>query len=271
MSVNTNPTDAKVAPVASDPPSYTDATSSNSAPVYGDGNVFTDQPTMSYTATTPEPYTPRKKGWMTGIFDCFVDPASGTKALCCPCVSYAQTRHRLHAPNTPAPVLSTPCLGYCLVMSCFPGAEFIFGFMQRGDIRNRLNIDHSLPKGTVSPASASREPGKMRMFESMDSAGGCIDDFWRHFFCAPCSLAQEDREVSRWEREVAGGEGWCDDDEELGGFRGVETTRGEEGISEEGERLLGFPFFHVYFTFLLSLLGIIIGQGGSVRWFGRIG
>jgi len=59
------------------------------------------------------------------------------------------------------------------------------------------------------------------------------------FFCAPCSLAQEDREVSRWEREVAGGEGWCDEDEELGGFRGVETTRGEEGISEEGERLLG--------------------------------
>lgn len=77
MSVNKNPTDAKVAPVASDPPSYTDATSSNSAPVYGDGNVFTDQPTMSYTATTPEPYTPRKKGWMSGMFDCFVDPASG--------------------------------------------------------------------------------------------------------------------------------------------------------------------------------------------------
>jgi len=238
MSVNKNPTDAKVAPVASDPPSYTDATSSNSAPVYGDGNVFTDQPTMSYTATTPEPYAPRKKGWMSGMFDCFVDPASGSKALCCPCVSYAQTRHRLHAPNTPAPVISTPCLGYCLVMSCFPGAEFIFGFMQRGDIRNRLNIDHSLPKGTVSPVSTLGEPGRTRMFESMDSAGGCVDDFWRHFFCAPCSLAQEDREVSRWEREVAGGEGWCDEDEELG-FRGVETTREEEGISEEGERLLG--------------------------------
>jgi hypothetical protein len=75
IDVKTVPSDVKVAPITADPPSYNDATSSESATVYGDGNLFTDRPTMSYTST-PEPYAPRKKGWGTGFFDCFADPSS---------------------------------------------------------------------------------------------------------------------------------------------------------------------------------------------------
>ena len=165
------------------------------------------------------------------------------KALCCPCISYAQTRHRLHSPNTPAPVISTPCLGYCLVGSCFPGAEFIFGFLQRGDIRNRLAIDHMLPYGSSSSVASPGQAGRTRVLESMESAGGFLDDVWRHFFCSSCSLAQEDREVRKWESDISNGDRW-NDDEELGP-REVDTARdeediNEEGVSEEGERLLGF-------------------------------
>lgn len=71
----------------------------------------------------------------------------------------------------------------------------------------------------------------MRVFETMESAGGFVDDVWRHFFCACCSLAQEDREVRRWEQEVAMGDG----------LEGLEEGRGEEGetgVGEESERLL---------------------------------
>lgn len=75
----------------------------------------------------------------------------------------------------------------------------------------------------------------MKVFETLESAGGFVDDVWRHFFCSCCALAQEDREVRRWERVVAMGDGLDGLDEEAGG-RGVV---GEEGIREEGERLLG--------------------------------
>lgn len=82
--------------------------------------------------------------------------------------------------------------------------------------------------------NVSEEP-QVRVFETMESAGGFVDDVWRHFFCACCSLAQEDREVRRWEQEVAMGDG-------LDGLEGEEGGRGvvgETGVGEEGERLLG--------------------------------
>lgn len=74
----------------------------------------------------------------------------------------------------------------------------------------------------------------MRVFETMESAGGFVDDVWRHFFCACCSLAQEDREVRRWEQEIAMGDG-LEGLESEQHDRGVE---GETGVDEESERLL---------------------------------
>ncbi|KAH0613914.1 uncharacterized protein H6S33_005800 [Morchella sextelata] len=240
------PRDTKVDPMVTEPPSYTDATSATSSSTpYGDGNVFTDlpRPTMTYSAARREPYQPRRKGWSYGFFDCLRDPASTAKAVFCPCVSYAQTRHRLHSPNTPAPVFSAPCLGYCLVASAIPGAEFIFGFLQRGDIRNRLAIDHTLPIGAMAatptptgqgirlPSSEFQDDApQVKVFETLESAGGFMDDVLRHFFCTCCSLAQEDREVRRWEQVVAMGEGL----EEAPVRRDV-----EDGETEEAERLLG--------------------------------
>lgn len=71
----------------------------------------------------------------------------------------------------------------------------------------------------------------------MESAGGFMDDVWRHFFCACCSLVQEDREVRHWERLVAMGEGLdAFDDEAFAPVR--RGAAREEGVREEGERLL---------------------------------
>lgn len=81
----------------------------------------------------------------------------------------------------------------------------------------------------------------MKVFENLESAGGFVDDVWRHFFCACCALAQEDREVRRWERVSAMGEGLdgLDGSADEDGFIGRGGVVGEEGIREEGERLLG--------------------------------
>lgn len=75
--------DTKVAPMVSDPPSYSDATGTSSSTAYGDGNVFTDlpRPTMAYSAARREPYQPRRKGWSFGFFDCFRDPGASTFTL----------------------------------------------------------------------------------------------------------------------------------------------------------------------------------------------
>jgi len=213
------------------PPSYTETPGSNK--VMGDGNVYSDlpRPGMTYAAGQAQTYVPRaeRKSWTVGFFDCFSDPGSCAKAFCCPCVSYGQTRHRLHSPNTPAPVCSTPCLGYCLTASFFPGAESIFGLLQRNELRQRLNINQRpcgeneirLPGGRHAPAQENA------WFESLHTATGFLDDAWRHFFCGCCSLVQEDREVRSWEKEV-------EEEGDLGSLTVV-----EEGIEEEGDRLLG--------------------------------
>ncbi|KAL7275952.1 hypothetical protein RUND412_001076 [Rhizina undulata] len=232
-------TDSKKAPLIDStpvaPPSYSDATN---AATYGDGNVFTDAPrgaTMDYSEARREEYQPReRKGWSVGFFDCFSDPRAAVKAYLCPCVSYAQTRHRLHSPNTPAPLISTPCLGYCFTGTCFPGAEFIFGFLQRGEIRNRLEIGHVPNSISLGAAGRTREV-KASVFENWDNAKGFVDDVARHMFCSCCALTQEDREVRAWEaRERMEGLGEWDEEEGR-----AAVVIGEEGIREEGERLLG--------------------------------
>jgi hypothetical protein len=64
------------------------------------------------------------------------------------------------------------------------------------------------------------------MFENLHSAAGFLDDTWKHLFCGCCALAQEDREVRRWESE------WED-----GALESFDQER--EHVDEEGERLLG--------------------------------
>jgi Cys-rich protein (TIGR01571 family) len=235
MTAPTKPTDNKNAALLQKdeqeaPPSYSET--SGSTIVIGDGNAFSDipRPGMTYGPGRSEAYVPRaeRKGtWSFGFFNCLSDPGAAAKACCCPCVSYGQTRHRLHAPGTEPPIFSTPCLGYCLTASFLPGAESIFGLLQRSELRQRLGIDQGpqesrirLPggRGTVRASGSSGT-----MFENLHAATGFLDDAWRHFFCGCCALTQEDREVRLWEKE------W-----EEGGLENLEG-----GIEEEGERLLG--------------------------------
>ena len=225
---STPPSDSKTASLRTSdqeeaPPSYTET----SAPkVIGDGNVFSDMPrpgSMSYAPpATRSAYVPRAErpgSWSFGMFSCFGDMNSGdhfhlrpfsrpssspadflaaTKACCCPCVSYGQTRHRMQNPGSEAPVFTAPCLGYCLTLSFFPGAESIFGLLNRNELRARLDIDQA-PRRVQLPGA----PAAPSMFEGAAQASGFLDDAWRHVFCGCCALAQEDREVRRWEAEVA--------------------------------------------------------------------
>ncbi|CCX07782.1 PLAC8 family-domain-containing protein [Pyronema domesticum] len=219
------------------PPSYADS-SKPAPPVIGDGNVFSDlprpgmtRPGMTYGPGQAQVYIPRdRKGtWSFGLFSCFSDPAAAIKACFCPCVSYGQTRHRLHNPNSEAPVFSTPCLGYCLTGSFIPGAESIFGLLNRNELRQRLDIDQP-PQRIVLPGGRTAPPNNVSMFEGVQSAIGFAHDSAAHLFCGCCALTQEDREVRLWERQM--------EEEGLSDLRGLRQDE-EEAVLAEGDHLLG--------------------------------
>lgn len=120
-------------------------------------------------------------------------------------------------------------MSYAIAASCLPGSQYIFGMLQRNSIRQYLNIDQ--PKKSVRMNDAS-DSGRAAIFESMQQMVGFLDDAVRHVFCHCCALAQEEREVLRWEREEL----------EEGFARGEDLERGVVGEGEvraEGERLLG--------------------------------
>ena len=253
------------------PPSYAASAAAPKAPaVIGDGNVFSDLPrpgmSMNYGPGQQQPYESwaRRSGngtgtWSNSLFACFGDMGATAKACCCPCVSYGQTRHRLHHPNTDAPLVSTPCLGYCLAGSAMPGSESIFGLLNRSELRERLDIDQPpapaarprpvrLPGSPASPAAAgatsARPCGVGSLFENYHAALGFLDDALKHLFCGCCALVQEDREVRLWERQLL--EGGCLGDLEAalahpadGPPDGQRDEPEEDRVREEGEQLLG--------------------------------
>lgn len=193
--------------LAEAPPSYSETPRT----LIGDGNIFTHSPPMEmlYAPTDTQPYVPRSERltWTFGFFDCFRDPGAALKACCCPAVSYGQTRHRLHSPNTKPPIFSTPCLGYCLAACCLPGSESIFGLLNRNDIRRRLEIDQPEPENSTHISSQDNMNGGQKLFERLPQAAGFIDDTLRHVFCGCCALVQEDREIRSWEARCQGGNG----------------------------------------------------------------
>ncbi|TGZ82491.1 PLAC8-domain-containing protein [Ascodesmis nigricans] len=226
-------TDSKKVPLLSDqddapegaPPSYAESAATGLPEPFSDGHIFSDhprQPSMIYSAAARENYTSRreKASWSAGFFGCFEDSISCLKACFIPCVSYGQTRHRIHHPGTPAPVFSGPCIGYLTACCCLPGSEHIFGMLQRNEIRRTLDIDQ--PKTSVQMGSSGRDGG----FERIQNTIGFLDDAVKHLFCACCSLAQEEREVLRWEH-----------DQVEGGLTGVLME--DDQVRAEGERLLG--------------------------------
>lgn len=249
------------------PPSYAASAATSKPPlVVGDGNVFSDLPrpgmTMNYGPGQQQPYEPsaRRGGasgrgtWTNSLFACFSDTGATAKACCCPCVSYGQTRHRMHHPNTDAPLVSTPCLGYCLAAFVMPGSESIFGLLNRSELRARLDINQPpapaarprplrLPGSPASPtaAAAARPCGVGSLFENTHTALGFLDDALKHFFCGCCALVQEDREVRLWERQLLE-DGCLGDLEAATGYGlpdGQHDEPEEDCVRQEGERLLG--------------------------------
>lgn len=101
--------------------------------------------------------------WSSGIFDCDQDCGSFVLGCCCPCIQYGTNMDILSKSGCAGPC----CSYYCL--ACV-GCHCIIGSSGRGNIRNRYLI-----------------PGD-----------GC-EDCLLHYFCIPCVLSQEYRELMKRE------------------------------------------------------------------------
>ncbi|KAF9456953.1 PLAC8 family-domain-containing protein [Collybia nuda] len=121
--------------------------------------------------------------WSNGLCDCCGDAGTCVLAWCCPCVVYAQNKQRLEHLNskgTPDPergggFCSGDCWVHGLITGCC-GLGWILQLGPRGNSRSRYNI-----KG--------------------GGCGDCCSIFW----CNPCALTQESREIELEEQSFHAG------------------------------------------------------------------
>src|SRR5208282_1726260 len=92
----------------------------------------------------PQPQTFKHGSFQNHFCSCFDDCGMCCLGCWCPCIVFGKTRARLHTPSLPReelPCCSGACCGYAtLLLLCTP-FQCILGWMQRGDIRARYEIE----------------------------------------------------------------------------------------------------------------------------------
>ncbi|KAM0790535.1 hypothetical protein ACM66B_003405 [Microbotryomycetes sp. NB124-2] len=146
--------------------------------------VYEKQPQMQVqpgAAQAPEGHVhvqgTAPRNWSTGLCEC--DFGGFLKSCCCPCISYGENYERLSSLSKTGRPAADPSCGtmgwaFCAV-HCFTGCAWILDLIQRGNLRERYNIQGS---------------------------GGA--DCCTSFCCLPCSLEQQKRELQREEAMFTG-------------------------------------------------------------------
>ncbi|EJD54786.1 PLAC8-domain-containing protein [Auricularia subglabra TFB-10046 SS5] len=120
-----------------------------------------------------------EREWSNGLCSCFGDCGTCCVAWCFPCIVYGQNKTRrehLEQQGFPHPTGGESCGSDCLlhgaITACF-GFGWIFQIGERGATRRRYNIEGG-------------------------GCGDCCSTFW----CNPCALTQESREIQQEEESM---------------------------------------------------------------------
>ena len=84
--------------------------------------------------------------------------------------------------------------------------------LQRNELRRKLGIEQPVEDAGVGFGGRERETSEAWRVNALHAVGA-LEDAVMHFFCQPCALAQEEREVVRWEEEGKGGVALGDEEE----------------------------------------------------------
>ncbi|KAM6492053.1 PLAC8 family domain containing protein [Amanita muscaria] len=128
------------------------------------------------------PFTNGTREWSNGLFDCFGDCGTCVHAWFCPCMVYSKNKHRVEYlnqngrpdPDSGGSGVDGDCAMHCCLTVLFNGG-FILQMPNRGAIRNRYNIE-----------------------------GSTWMDCLTSFYCKPCVLTQESREIGLEEQSLMG-------------------------------------------------------------------
>jgi Cys-rich protein (TIGR01571 family) len=92
-----------------------------------------------------DPMPQFKKGsFQHGLCSCCSVCSTCCLGCWCPCILFGRTRQRMLNPEMPKEAQSCcngDCMGYAVVAAFCPGFTFIFGWMNRRDIRAKYDID----------------------------------------------------------------------------------------------------------------------------------
>ncbi|TFK71588.1 PLAC8-domain-containing protein [Pluteus cervinus] len=128
------------------------------------------------------PYEQDGRAWSEGLFGCCSEPGTCVKSWFCPCVQFAQNKQRVEYledqgafdPDHGGGFFSGDCFLHCLLQGCL-GGGWILQIGERGTVRNRYRIK-----------------------------GGAFSDCCTIYWCNPCALTQESRELELEEASL----GW---------------------------------------------------------------
>ncbi|KAN0139505.1 PLAC8 family domain containing protein [Lactarius tabidus] len=121
-----------------------------------------------------------QRDWSHGLFDCTEDCGLCFHATCCSCVVYSKNKQRLEhlqSHGTPLPGGGERCTADCsiyglLILPCY---AWVMLMKSRANVRSRYNIH-----------------------------GSDRDDCLTAYFCRPCALTQQSREIELEENSFEG-------------------------------------------------------------------
>ena len=99
---------------------------------------------LPMTAFQQQPQAFKQGSFQNHFCSCFDDCGTCCLGCWCPCILYGQTRARLQNPYLPReqlPGCSGSCCGFAAVLLFCAPFQCIFGWLQRGDIRERYGIE----------------------------------------------------------------------------------------------------------------------------------
>jgi Cys-rich protein (TIGR01571 family) len=95
-------------------------------------------------AQPQQPQTFKARSFQNGLCSCCSPCSTCCLGCWCPCILFGRTRSRLHKPDlkrSELPYCTGACCGYAAVAMLCPGWQCIFGWMQRGEVRARYDIE----------------------------------------------------------------------------------------------------------------------------------
>ncbi|PPR05319.1 hypothetical protein CVT26_011577, partial [Gymnopilus dilepis] len=150
------------------------------------------------------PVGPDGREWSEGLCGCFGDTGTCVVAWCCPCITYSNVKRRyehLNDKGYPDPEHGGSCCNSdCMIHGCLIYCGL--GWIMQASI---FCLNCCLAKSERCSLSQMMNRGSIRARYNIKGSG--VGDCCTSFWCTPCELTQESRELDLEEASFGGKQG----------------------------------------------------------------